>query len=664
MAKLRREDYGRKLVDEDLEKLEEKLGKLYTQATYELDEKLSSYFAKFAEEDEKKLSQLAAGEITNAEYEAWRRGRIIGQESWFNMRDRIAQDLTHYDQIAAKMINDELPNVYATSHNFGAFDLEMQSAVANVDLSPFTIYNTEAVKMLMKDDPDLLPSLTVDRNRDLQWNRQHIQSAVAQGIIQGDSMDKIASRLQRVTEMDRNAAIRNARTATNGAENAGRQAIADQCAEQGIPMVKEWNAVKDAKTRDSHLLVDGEQREENERFSNGLMYAGDPSGDPSEVYNCRCATLHLIKGIDHRSDYEKYQELMKAEHYDDWLKAREAEQDDASWWHNKNLEQEYGEERQARLRGEVEDKWDNTLTEEEVRRELDELFNLDRLEGTEYSTENAAPLTNVIDDVIMKNGRNAQMEFLHECNDSRIISDKAMEDAFFGMRPREDVLQEALDEIHNREKTVEYEGREFSQVNKVLFPYLHDEQNIKSDNEGHIYSRYVGTSNSWDINSTLRNDGIEALSERDRTAVEALMESIADNPLQGDLLLTRNVDENALASMLGVGGAERGDLATVLRHGTADDILEIGKSLVGTTYEERQLVSASTDPKANVFGDRRVQLQLLTPAGTPCYITNNDWESEAILGIGTQYKFVGAEVEENRGNNILILKVLVGGEKK
>lgn len=375
MANKRGMDYGRELVDKDLEELEEKIGKLYTQATYELDEKLSSYFAKFAEEDEKKLAQLATGQITDSQYEAWRRGRIIGQESWFNMRDRLAQDLTHYDQIAATMINEQMPSIYATSYNFGAFDMEMQSSVVNVDLSPFTIYNTEAVKMLMKDDPDLLPSLTVNRNRDLQWNRQHIQSAIAQGIIQGDSMDKIASRLQRVTEMDRNAALRNARTATNGAENAGRQAIADQCVAQGVPMIKEWSAVKDGRTRDSHLLVDGEQREENEPFSNGLMKAGDPHGNPSEVYNCRCATLHLIKGIDHSRDFERYQEMLKEENYEDWLRAREAEQDEASWWHNKKLEQEYGYERQARLRGQLPDKWDDTLTEADIIRERDEFFN-------------------------------------------------------------------------------------------------------------------------------------------------------------------------------------------------------------------------------------------------------------------------------------------------
>lgn len=459
MANIGSYDYGRELVDKELQELEERLGNLYTAATYELDEKLSSYFAKFADEDEKMLAQLAAGKITDSQYEAWRRGRIIGQESWFNMRDRLAQDLTHVDQIAATMINDQLPSMYATSYNFGAFDMEMQSAVMNVDLSPFTIYNTEAVKMLMRDDPDLLPSLAFNRNLDLQWNRRHIQSAIAQGIIQGDSMDKIADRLQRVTAMDRNAALRNARTATNGTENAGRQAIADQCVAQGIPMIKEWNAVKDARTRDSHLLVDGEQVEEDKPFSNGLMKAGDPHGDPTEVYNCRCATLHFIKGIDHSRDFERYQEMMQEENYDDWLRARQAEQDEDSWWHNKNLEQEYGRERQARLRGQIADTWDDTLTEAEVRDEMDQLFGKHLLEVTK-PRHNTMPYLDGVSELYKTSDRKMRYhdEAIRATSSRNKVSEeeaqqllnsamqRLVDDSNFGTRIDADVLIQVLDD--------------------------------------------------------------------------------------------------------------------------------------------------------------------------------------------------------------------------
>jgi uncharacterized protein with gpF-like domain len=55
-------------------------------------------------------------------------------------------------------------------------------------------------------------------------------------------------------------------------------------------------ATLDSRTRDSHRLMDGETVGVNEEFSNGLMYPGDPSGDPSEVYNCRCTVVSVVDG--------------------------------------------------------------------------------------------------------------------------------------------------------------------------------------------------------------------------------------------------------------------------------------------------------------------------------------------------------------------------------
>jgi uncharacterized protein with gpF-like domain len=51
---------------------------------------------------------------------------------------------------------------------------------------------------------------------------------------------------------------------------------------------KQWISARDARTRDSHSQLDGETRGINERYSNGLMYPGDPSGAAGEVINCRC----------------------------------------------------------------------------------------------------------------------------------------------------------------------------------------------------------------------------------------------------------------------------------------------------------------------------------------------------------------------------------------
>ena len=52
--------------------------------------------------------------------------------------------------------------------------------------------------------------------------------------------------------------------------------------------IKIWVAVMDSNTRDTHAMIDGQERPMNTPFDNGLMFPGDPSGSASEVVNCRC----------------------------------------------------------------------------------------------------------------------------------------------------------------------------------------------------------------------------------------------------------------------------------------------------------------------------------------------------------------------------------------
>lgn len=104
---------------------------------------------------------------------------------------------------------------------------------------------------------------------------------------------------------------------------------------KGADIVKQWDAVLDGRTRDSHRRVDGEIRELEEKFSNGLMFPGDPSGSAAEVINCRCTSntrakwaldeeeLETLKeraayfGLDKTKDFEDYKKkyLSASEQY-------------------------------------------------------------------------------------------------------------------------------------------------------------------------------------------------------------------------------------------------------------------------------------------------------------------------------------------------------------
>lgn len=269
------------------------------------------------------LSRLDAGEITDAEYFCWRTGQIMTRKHWEQMRDQLAADLVHSHQLADSVVNGYLPEVYAQNHNYETYQIEHDLQMS----TSYTLYNREAVERLLRDDPDLLPQPKVNIPKTERWNKQHIQSSVFQGILQGESMDKIARRMQNVCGMDARAAIRNARTATTGAENAGRLDSMNRAIGLGVRLKKMWLAIRDQRTRDSHILLDGELREVDEKFSNGCMHPGDPHGRLEEIYNCRCAMRSKVDGADGADPYSpdlSRNQRLGGMSYEEWKTAHSA----------------------------------------------------------------------------------------------------------------------------------------------------------------------------------------------------------------------------------------------------------------------------------------------------------------------------------------------------
>jgi hypothetical protein len=118
-----------------------------------------------------------------------------------------------------------------------------------------------------------------------------ITQEVSRGIASGLAYRDIARNIDNASKSGLSNAKRIARTEGHriqqtSADDARRGAIS-----RGCDVVKQWDATLDSRTRDSHARVDGEIREEDEKFSNGLMFPGDPSGEAAEVVNCRCVAL-------------------------------------------------------------------------------------------------------------------------------------------------------------------------------------------------------------------------------------------------------------------------------------------------------------------------------------------------------------------------------------
>lgn len=312
-------DIGYDETEDILFEIRAELESIYGQAYNEVYARALKFLAVFRAADELKKRQVEAGTLDLDEYKRWRRTQMLTGRNAYAMADVLATDLDNVNLIAASVINGYMPEVYAVNTNWTEFTIEK---ALQVDTS-FTLFDEATVERLVRDKPDLLPKAKIDIPKDKRWNRELINSAVTQGILQGETIDEIAVRLAEVTDMNKNSAVRNAATMTTSAQNDGRMDTYKRAQDMGISVRKRWIATLDGHTRPSHRQCDGEIRETGNPFSNGLEFPGDPKGPPAEVYNCRCRVVALVDKQRTELSDRNTKELERWDMtYDQWKEAK------------------------------------------------------------------------------------------------------------------------------------------------------------------------------------------------------------------------------------------------------------------------------------------------------------------------------------------------------
>ena len=338
-------DHGHELTDEILADLEKRLRKEYEQAAKETQEKLDKYMKKFKTKDAIWKKSVEAGIKSQEEYDEWRLQAIAAGDRWEKMKDRIVSDQLHTNQIAREIMNKEMPGIFEMNANFALYQVEHDS---QIDTS-LTLYNREAVDRILRDNPEmLLPpgkrvSEQIRQGKAERWERNKVQSVMTQGILQGESIPKLASRLaSAVADSDYKAAVRNARTMATNAQNAGRYDAYNQLESNGVELTLEWAATLDNRTRHTHRMMHGQRRSVGEPFEvDGvkIMYPAQTgsfmgiSNLPQElIWNCRCTILAYVKGYEH--DTIKHSDKMGKMTFEEWLEAKPKPQ---NILHQKNL---------------------------------------------------------------------------------------------------------------------------------------------------------------------------------------------------------------------------------------------------------------------------------------------------------------------------------------
>lgn len=143
-------------------------------------------------------------------------------------------------------------------------------------------------------------------------------------MVTGTSFHQCAQLLDGASGIGYFNAMRIARTEGHRIQTTAQMDAMMDAKEKGCDIVKQWDAALDGRTRESHAMVDGEIREMDETFSNGLLFPGDPNGSAEEVIHCRCALLQRARWaldqaeLDTLKERAEYFGLDKTKNFEDF----------------------------------------------------------------------------------------------------------------------------------------------------------------------------------------------------------------------------------------------------------------------------------------------------------------------------------------------------------
>lgn len=318
-----------------LNRLRRRILRVYGTARREMQEQLTEFLTKYKAMDEHKRAQLDAGEITEDEYRIWLRNQVFQSELMHQKLDNITQTCTTAQETAYKLARDEQYNIFAFGANYCFYELEQAAGVA----FGLTLYNTETVKHLLKDNPKLVPNKRIKSESNKTYDARVFNRYVMQGIIQGKSVHDIATQaVNGMADTEIHWAMNNAITALTGAQNAGTLQQMRNAQALGIEVQKRWNSTLDYRTREMHRMLDQETADIDEPFKvqdYEIQYPGDPNAAPEMVYHCRCKLSSALKKYPRQNAMRRdnvTKEVTPDVTYTEWYKAKGGTEAEQMWW--------------------------------------------------------------------------------------------------------------------------------------------------------------------------------------------------------------------------------------------------------------------------------------------------------------------------------------------
>ncbi|MGK0577484.1 phage head morphogenesis protein [Macrococcus capreoli] len=236
--------------------------------------------------------------------------------------ERMADELKpHYAAIAA-LIMTMREKVYVENYLRNVYLFKFGANVTEIEV---TVPSTNTINRMLEQPINKIKlEPTLKKHQKEIVSRMRIE--MTKSLQSGEGYEKMATRIEKTTNVSRNQAKKVARVEAKRAMELSGLDAAHEANDAGADMEKVWNATLDFKTRDSHQALDGQRVGLDEAFhidgckgqAPGLFVGANSA---RQNINCRCGVLYTVDGElpeIRRAKTEDGSELIEYMTYNEW----------------------------------------------------------------------------------------------------------------------------------------------------------------------------------------------------------------------------------------------------------------------------------------------------------------------------------------------------------
>ena len=278
-------DAAERAANATMKALDKRMGEIYSAALKKAIKDNATFLQKIKDIDDGKIKPNPFYN-TPAKIAKWRAGFTREAIRQDGVIDKITARLKQAGIDVKPEILKARTSVYSTNR---AYTIKALGRKSGTNIA-FNQYDKRQIDILMRESETPFSKIAYKSLGNNPAVVRRLTSEMAQATINGESQVDIIKRIRAVTGQSQYQAQRVAQTERTRVQSQARYDVGTEAEKLGLKITKTWSA-RMVNTRDTHAALDGVTIPQDEAFSNGLMYPGDPSGDASEVCNCHCVLI-------------------------------------------------------------------------------------------------------------------------------------------------------------------------------------------------------------------------------------------------------------------------------------------------------------------------------------------------------------------------------------